>query len=290
MRRICFRSSGWKMIVSSMRLRNSGRKRVCERFLDRVAHFFFAAAFLGDFLNHLAADVAGHHDDGVVKSTVWPWLSVRRPSSSTCSRMLNTSRWAFSISSSSTTRVRAAADRFGELAPFFVADVARRGADQAADGVLFHEFAHVEADHGVLVVEQHFGEGLAQLGFAHAGRAEEDERADRAVRILQAAAAAADGVGDGLDRFVLADHALMQPVFEHEQLRPLGFEHAGDRDAGPGGNDLGDFVGGDFLAEEATAFGRFAVGWLRLPFSQPLMPQSFSPVPCALCRGLKSRW
>ena len=39
----------------------------------------------------------------LVKSTVWPWLSVSRPSSSTCSRMLNTSRWAFSISSSSTT-------------------------------------------------------------------------------------------------------------------------------------------------------------------------------------------
>ena len=31
------------------------------------------------------------------------WLSVMRPSSSTCSRMLNTSGWAFSTSSNSTT-------------------------------------------------------------------------------------------------------------------------------------------------------------------------------------------
>ena len=38
-----------------------------------------------------------------LKSTVRPWLSVIRPSSRTCSRMLNTSGWAFSTSSNSTT-------------------------------------------------------------------------------------------------------------------------------------------------------------------------------------------
>ena len=38
-----------------------------------------------------------------LKSTVRPWPSVRRPSSSTWSRTLNTSGWAFSISSSRTT-------------------------------------------------------------------------------------------------------------------------------------------------------------------------------------------
>ena len=37
------------------------------------------------------------------KSTVRPCASVSRPSSSTCSSVLNTSAWAFSISSSSTT-------------------------------------------------------------------------------------------------------------------------------------------------------------------------------------------
>ena len=38
-----------------------------------------------------------------LKSTVRPWPSVSRPSSSTWSRMLNTSGWAFSISSSRMT-------------------------------------------------------------------------------------------------------------------------------------------------------------------------------------------
>ena len=37
------------------------------------------------------------------KSTVRPWASVSRPSSSTCSSVLNTSACAFSISSNSTT-------------------------------------------------------------------------------------------------------------------------------------------------------------------------------------------
>ena len=36
------------------------------------------------------------------KSTVRPWPSVSRPSSSTCSRMSKTSGWAFSTSSSNT--------------------------------------------------------------------------------------------------------------------------------------------------------------------------------------------
>ncbi len=46
------------------------------------------------------------------------------------------------------------------------------------------------------------------------------------LRILQAAAAAADGVGHGLDRLVLADHALVQSLFQHQQLGPFGLHHA----------------------------------------------------------------
>ena len=68
-----------------------------------------------------------------LKSTVRPWPSVRRPSSSTASSVLKTSGWAFSISSSSTTRVGAPAHRLGQLAALVVADVAGRRADQARD-------------------------------------------------------------------------------------------------------------------------------------------------------------
>ena len=119
------------------------------------------------------------------KSTVRPWASVSRPSSRIWSRMLKTSGCAFSISSSSRTRVRLAAHRLGELAALVVADVARRRADQPRDGVLLHVLGHVDADHRVLVAEQELGQRAGQLGLADAGRAQEDERAGRPLRVLE---------------------------------------------------------------------------------------------------------
>ena len=72
---------GSKLTMSSMRLMNSGLKKSCggtERLdvmMSRVLE----------------------------KSTVRPWPSVRRPSSSSCSSTLKMSLWAFSISSSRMT-------------------------------------------------------------------------------------------------------------------------------------------------------------------------------------------
>ena len=129
------------------------------------------------------------------KSTVRPWPSVSRPSSSTCSRTSKTSGCAFSTSSSSTTRVRPAADGLGELAALLVADVAGRRADQPRDRVLLAVLAHVDADHRPLVVEQEVRERLGQLGLADAGRAEEQERAGRPVGVADAGPRAAYGVG-----------------------------------------------------------------------------------------------
>ena len=43
-----------------------------------------------------------------------------------------------------------AANLLGELAAFFVADVARRRTDQPADVVLLHVFGHVDLHQGVL--------------------------------------------------------------------------------------------------------------------------------------------
>ncbi len=71
--------------------------------------------------------------------------------------------------------IRTAADRFAELAAFFVAHITRRRADKSRDGVLLHVLAHVNAHHGVLVVEQEFGQGASGFGFAPAGRAKKNE-------------------------------------------------------------------------------------------------------------------
>ena len=92
--------------------------------------------------------------------------------------------------------------------------------------MLFHVFAHVDANHRLLVVEQELGQSFAGLGLADAGGAQEQERADRPVGILQAGAGTAHGTGDGVERLFLADHPLAQAGFHAEQFIALSFEHA----------------------------------------------------------------
>src|SRR2546430_17703398 len=97
-------------------------------------------------------------------------------------------------------RIGPAPDGFGKLAAFLVTDVTRRRADQSRDGVFLHVLAHVDPDHGVLVVEQKFRERSRQFGFADAGRSEKNKRAERTTWVLQTGASAADCVRNRFDR------------------------------------------------------------------------------------------
>ena len=156
------------------------------------------------------------------KSTVRPWPSVRRPSSSTCSSTLNTSGCAFSTSSSRITRVRLAAHRLGQVAALLVADIARRRADQARHRVLLHELGHVDADHApprcrtgtrpapctARSCRRRSGRGTGTSRSAGSGRPA--RRASGGSRSETAR-----------DRLVLADHALVQLVFHLQQLVAL---------------------------------------------------------------------
>ena len=150
-------------------------------------------------------------------------------------------------------RVGPAADGLGQLAGLVVADVARRRTDQARDGVALLVLAHVDADERLLVVEQEFGERPRRLGLADAGRTEEQERADRPVRVAEAGPRRADGVGDGLDRLLLADDALAQAVLHVDQLLDLALEQPADRDARPAADDLGDVLLVDLLLDQRPA-------------------------------------
>jgi hypothetical protein len=122
--------------------------------------------------------------------------------------------------------VRSAADRLGQLTAFLKADIAGRRAEQAADGVLLLVLAHVNAHHGVLIVEQEFCQGACQLGLADAGWPQEDERPDRAVGVLQASPGAPDGVGDHFNGLVLPDDALVQAFFHAHQLLHFALQEA----------------------------------------------------------------
>ncbi len=90
------------MMISSMRLRNSGRKLSRMAWVMRLSSSCCSPRVVNSWIHSLPMlEVITMMV--FLKSTVRPLPSVRRPSSSTCKRTLNTSRWAFSISSNSTT-------------------------------------------------------------------------------------------------------------------------------------------------------------------------------------------
>ena len=145
-------------------------------------------------------------------------------------------------------RIRLPANCFGKLAAFLVANVTRRSADQARHSVFLHVFAHVDADHGVLVIEQKFRECAGQFRFANASGPEKNERAERSIRILQTCAGAAHRVGHGFDRFVLAHHAQMQMLLELHEFLALALLQTRNWNARPARHDLGDVLLRHFFA------------------------------------------
>jgi len=187
--------------MSSTRLRNSGRKWRRSSARTRVPGVGLDLAGRRHALDKvIRADVGGHDDHWCCESrTVRPWASVRRPSSSTCSSVLNTSAWAFSTSSNSTHRVGLAPDRFRELAALLRSRrnrvaLRRGGADRVALLVL----AHVDPDHVVLGVERAAARVLASSVLPTPVGPRRDERADGTPRVLDAGAGPDDGVGDEL--------------------------------------------------------------------------------------------
>ena len=148
-----------------------------------------------------------------------------------------------------------AAHGLGELTALVVADVSGRRSDQAGHAEFLHVFRHIDADEVLLVVKQRLGQRFGQLGLADARRAEEEERAERTVRILNPGAAALDGLGDGLDGLVLTDHALMQLGVEVKELLALALDELRHGDARPALDDLRDLLLRDLVAQKAALLG-----------------------------------
>ena len=217
-----------------------------------------AEAMLAD---HAAADVAGHDHDRVLEVDRAA-LAVGEPTVvEDLQQGVEHVRVRLLDLVEEDDAVRAPADLLGELAALVVAHVAGRRPGETGHGVLLHVLAHVEADQRRLVVEEELGERARQLGLADARGAQEDERADRPLGVLEAGAGAADGFADRRHRALLADHAAVQVVLHGEQLVGLFLQHALHRDAGPLAHQLGDVVGvhggvGDALVGEPGVLGR----------------------------------
>src|SRR6185369_17247463 len=146
-------------------------------------------------------------------------------------------------------RIRAPANCFGKLSTFVVTNVSRRRSDHARDSVFLHVLRHVEADHRSLVVKHEFRECASGFSLTDTGWTKKDERADRAIRILQARARAPDSVCDSRERLLLPDYAIAESIFHRDELLHLAFEHSRNRNAGPLGDDLSDVFFVNFLLQ-----------------------------------------
>ena len=160
--------------------------------------------------------------------------------------------------------VGAAADGLGEAAPLLVAHIAGRGPDEARGVGLVGELAHVDADQGILVVEEEFRQGPGDFGLAHARGAQEEEAPDGPLGIAQARPVAAEGIADGRQGRILAHHALAEAGLHLEQFLHLALQDPAHGNAGPAAHDGGD-VG---LAHLQAQHGTFLRGGRRQLFLQ----------------------
>ena len=115
-----------------------------------------------------------------------------------------------------------AANLFGQLAGFIIADIARGRADDAGDRVLFHKLGHVETDQRIGRVKEVLRQLLDKLGLADARGADKDE-AHRLVLGRNAHTVAAYRRGDGLDGLILADDVFLEALVKLAQTAELVF-------------------------------------------------------------------
>jgi len=130
--------------------------------------------------------------------------------------------------------------------------------------MLFQILAHINANHGISVPKQRFGQRFAQFGFSHARGAEKHKRTDRALRILQARIRSANGFGNGFHGFALPHHALMQHRFQIQQPIRLRLRELRNGNARPGRNDLRDILLSNGKLLTADRFVPLLLGLLHL--------------------------
>ena len=159
-----------------------------------------------------------------------------------------------------------ATNGLGELAALVVAHVTRRATDKLGDLELAAELRHVETDERVLAAKEILGERLGELGFARAGGAQEDKAAAGATRVLERRAAAAHGLGNGLDGLVLTDDARLEHAFGLQQAAALALGERGHRHARGHGHDVGNLgdIDGERAGVELGGPGSLGLGELNL--------------------------
>ena len=144
--------------------------------------------------------------------------------------------------------VRFPAHPLAELPALLVADIAGRRSDKTGHGEFFHIFTHIDSDHILLRIKKIFSKAFRELGFAYSGRTEEEERADRAVRVFQPGSVPLDSAHDFLDGIVLAYDSALEPAFHLHYPVALGLSDLVDRDSGHLRDDRGYVLGINYIS------------------------------------------
>ena len=111
-------------------------------------------------------------------------------------------------------RVRRAPNTLRQLSALFVANITWRRADEFRNGVLLHEFRHIEAHQRLFGAEEKFRKAPSDLSLANTSRPQEKKGSHRPVRILKTGARSADGSSQGRYCRPLRDYALVQLQFD----------------------------------------------------------------------------
>src|SRR6202171_497743 len=156
---------------------------------------------------HVRARVGGHDDDDVAEVRLAPVVVGQRAVIHHLQQDIEDVRMRLLDLVEQKHAVRVLGDLLGELSTLVEADVARRRADQARHRVPFHVLGYVEAQqlHAKAIRK------LARdLGLAYAGRAGEEEIADRLSRIAEPRARHAYRRDQRVDRLILAAHGVLE--------------------------------------------------------------------------------
>ena len=141
-------------------------------------------------------------------------------------------------------RIRIALHALRQLAALLITDIAGGRTDQLGHRMLLHKLRHVEADQILFAAKEELGESAGDFGFTDAGGSEEQEGAGRPLGRLESGARTANGAGQGRNRFLLADDALVELILHAQQFRDLFFFDRRHRHAGPARHHVFDVVFG----------------------------------------------
>ena len=232
-----------------------------QGLFDPGFHLPMAAVVTGQIQNGLAGNVAGEDHDAVRK-VHRPALAIRDAAVvQHLEQHVEHLGMGFLHLVQQDHRIGLAPHGLRELAPFLVAHVPGRGANEPGYGVALHILRHIKPHDGGFIVKELLRQGFAQFRLAHTGGTQEQKRGDGAPWIRQAGAGTLDGIGHAAHRLLLTHHPCMEPLLQIQQLLEFRLGKALYGDAGPLAYHLRHVLLADGLPQQS-----FLVA-LELPFS-----------------------